>query len=91
MDASGAVAELEAFAEKLGVLVVYDHLTGDAVGPGGLCKVKGKWRIIIERRSSPGERLSILAQALSRFDLEAHFLSPSVRELVERYRQRSGG
>ncbi len=88
MDINGAVAELEAVAHKLGVLVIYDHLVGDGMGPGGLCKVKGQWRVIIERRSSPGEKLSILAQALSRFDLEAHFLSPAVREIVERYKTR---
>jgi hypothetical protein len=85
MDATSALTELEALAKKLEVEVIYDHLTGEGMGPGGLCKVKGRWRVIIERRSSPGERLSILAKALSRFDLESHFLSPSVRELVERY------
>jgi hypothetical protein len=85
MDATSALTELEALAKKLEVEVIYDHLTGEGMSPGGLCKVKGRWRVIIERRSSPGERLSILAKALSRFDLESHFLSPAVRELVERY------
>jgi hypothetical protein len=85
MDAPSALVELEALAAKLDILVGYDQLTGEGMGPGGLCKVKGKWRVIIERRSSPSERLSILARALSRFDLESHYLSPSVRELIERY------
>ncbi len=86
MDMSAALTELETLAGKLEVQVVYDHLTGDGMGQGGLCKVKGKWRVIIERRCSPTERVSILAQALSRFDLENHFLSPGVRELVERFK-----
>ena len=85
MDATTALTELEALAKKLEVEVVYDHLTGEGAGSGGLCKIKGRWRVIIERRSSAGERLSILAKALSRFDLESHYLTPSLRELVERY------
>jgi hypothetical protein len=85
MEATTALAELEALAKKLEVEVVYDHLTGEGAGSGGLCKIKGRWRVIIERRSSAGERLSILAKALSRFDLDSHYLTPSLRELVERY------
>jgi hypothetical protein len=86
MEIESALGELEALAAKLGVQIVYDHLTGDGMGQGGLCKVKGQWRVIVERRSPPSEKLSIIAQALARFDLEAHFLSPDVRALVERYR-----
>ena len=82
MDAAVALSELEALAEKLDVDVVYDHFTGDGAGGGGLCKLKGKWRVIIERQSSAGERASVLARALSRFDLDAHFLSPMLREYI---------
>jgi hypothetical protein len=89
MDMSSALTELEALAGKLDVQIVYDHLTGDGTGTGGLCKVKGKWRVIIERRCSPSERVSIVAQALSRFDLESHFLSPGVREIVDRFKPAS--
>jgi hypothetical protein len=85
MDATTALAELEEVAKKLEVEVVYEHLTGEGTGSGGLCKIHGRWRVIIERRSSSGERLSILARALCRFDLESHYLSPALRELVERY------
>jgi hypothetical protein len=89
MDAQSALTELEALAAKLAVQVVYDHLTGDGVGPGGLCKLRGQWRVIIERQGSPGEKISILAQALARFDLEEHFVSPGVREILDRYRPTS--
>ena len=87
MELDVALKELEALAEKLAVTVVYDHFTGEGMGPGGLCRVKGAWRVIIERKASPSEKVSILARALARFDLEEHFLSPDVRELVERHRQ----
>jgi hypothetical protein len=84
MDVNSALTELESIAAKLNVQVIYDNLVGEGMGPGGLCKVKGQWRVIIERRSSPSERLSILIRALSRFDLENHYLSPMLRELIER-------
>ena len=86
MDLTALLAELEQLAGKLGVTVMYDHFTGDGMSTGGMCKVKGSWRVIIERRASDGEKVSILARALSGFDLEPHFLSPAARETVERHR-----
>ena len=84
MDAAVALSELETLAKKLEVDVVYDHFTGDGAGGGGLCKLKGRWRVIIERQSSAGERASVLARALSRFDLDPHFLSPMLRDYIQR-------
>lgn len=85
MDPAAALIEIEQLAEKLAVEIRYDRFTGEGVRSGGICKIKGKWRVIIERRSSPTERLSVLARALSRFDLEAHFVSPALRSLIERH------
>jgi hypothetical protein len=45
------------------------------LGAGGLCKVKGEWRVIIDKRATPGDRLSILALALSRVPREGVTLS----------------
>ncbi|HEY3359010.1 MAG TPA: hypothetical protein VGQ83_37515 [Polyangia bacterium] len=78
--------ELEAAADKAGVKVQYDALSGEGMGQGGLCKVRGQWRVIIDRRASPGERVVLLARALAGFDLEGVFLSPEARELMERHR-----
>jgi len=87
-DPTNALTELESLAEKLGVEISYDHFTGDGAGSGGLCRIKGKWRAIIERKTSATEKVSVLARCLARFDdIDAHFLSPAVRELVERLRE----
>jgi hypothetical protein len=87
MKPEAMLEELEAAAEKLSVTVSYESL-GIAVGNGGLCRVKGRYRVIIDRRSTPRERVATLAEALSRFDNSSLFLTPSVREVVDYYAAR---
>jgi hypothetical protein len=82
-DAQKQLQELEQLAGTLGVRVSYDAMTGLSQGGGGLCKVRGEWRIIMDRRLKPVERLQVISEALrSRFDTEAHFVSPQVRSLL---------
>ncbi|HKA87248.1 MAG TPA: hypothetical protein VKE22_06250 [Haliangiales bacterium] len=57
--------ELEAAAGKLGVKVTYEALAETAFG-GGLCKVRGSFRVIIDNRGTAGEKEITLARALSR-------------------------
>jgi len=76
--------ELEGAAAKLGVKVSYETLA-ETVGGGGLCKVKGTYRVIIERRATVGEKVATLAKSLAHLGAEAVFLSPPARELVDRY------
>jgi hypothetical protein len=83
-----AYEELEALCEKAGVKVVHAELSGEGMSSGGLCKVKGEWRVIVDRRAATGERVSVLARALGGFDLEGVFVSPKVRELLLRHAQK---
>jgi hypothetical protein len=80
------LVSLEEAAEKLGVKVSYESLA-ETVGGGGLCKVKGTYRIIIDKRGTVGEKLSTLARALAGFDLEGIYLKPEAREMVAQYQQ----
>lgn len=86
MNVKKALEELEALAQKLDVTVNYQRFAGEGMSSGGICKVKGKWRVIINSKNSDNDRVVVLAKALGRFDLEGHFLSPAVRELVESQR-----
>lgn len=79
------LADLEAAAHKLGVKVSYE-LLAETVGGGGLCKVKGVYRVIIEKRGTTGEKAATLARALSALDTEGVFLSPAARDMVDHYR-----
>jgi hypothetical protein len=80
MDA--VLASLEQAADKLGIKVSYEALAEVAYG-GGLCKVKGSYRVIIDKRATVGERVSTLARALASFDTDGVHMTPSARELVD--------
>ncbi|TMQ08709.1 MAG: hypothetical protein E6J90_39615 [Deltaproteobacteria bacterium] len=55
---------LEAAAEQLHVRVSYEPLQTTVVH-GGLCRVKGEHRIIVDKRASAEERVTTLATALA--------------------------
>lgn len=73
--------QLEEAAKILDVRVTYEAMSGE-LGAGGLCKVKGQWRVIIDKRATPGDRVSILALALSRVPREGVTLHPAVEKLL---------
>jgi hypothetical protein len=75
---------LESAAQKLGVQVKYEALAATGVSSGGgLCKVRGEWWVIIDKKLSPHEKVSILADALATMDTTALELPTKVRELLE--------
>ncbi len=61
---------LEQVATQVGVRVRYETMTGDTAGAGGLCKVKGQWTVIIDRRTPAAERAAMLIEALAGFDTD---------------------
>jgi hypothetical protein len=75
--------ELETVAEKIKVKVTYENIGGE-LGAGGLCKVKGEHRVIVDKRATDGEKVTVLAQALAKFPLEEIFMSEKTRALIER-------
>jgi hypothetical protein len=74
---------LEGAAKRLDVRVRYEALATSGVsGAGGLCKVKGEWWLLIDRKTTPAERVSLLADALSTFDTEGLELPAKAREVI---------
>lgn len=78
---------LESVAEQLKVRVSYEPLQTSVVH-GGLCRVRGEYRIIIDKRATAEERVTTLATALARvaqitaLDLRAIDVSPKVRDVL---------
>lgn len=75
--------ELETLAKHLGIKLSYEPTTGLVSGTGGLCRVKGAYRLIIDRRLKPGARVQVLSDALARFDTRRFELPPEVRALLD--------
>ena len=73
---------LEQAAAHLGIRVRYETMTGDTAGGGGLCKVKGEWCVIVDRKTPPAERAALLIEALAGFDTDEVFLPPQIREAI---------
>lgn len=80
--------ELESVAEKKGIRVSYEAIAGE-LGAGGLCKVKGEHRVIVDKRATAGEKATVLAQALAHFSLEDVFISEHTRALIQRHVSRT--
>ena len=76
--------QFEELAEWLGVKVLYESLDQqEFVVKSGTCTLRGQLVAIIDDRLTPGDRIRVLADCLSRFDLSTVYLVPAVRELIE--------
>lgn len=72
---------LEAAADQLGIKVSYEPIQ-TSVGNGGLCRVKGAYRIIVDKRATSEERVATVATALATFDTSELALPQKVREVL---------
>jgi len=79
---------LEAVASQLGVRVRYETMTGESMGAGGLCKIRGDWAIIIDKRATPSDRVAILIDALAGFDTSAIEVPKEIDEALTGRRAR---
>ena len=79
---------LEGAADQLAIKVSYEPLQTSGIQTGlrgGLCKVKGQYRIIIDKRASDEERVATLATAVASFDTAELELPQKVRDLLRTY------
>jgi hypothetical protein len=76
--------KLEAAAAALDVVVSYESITA-AIGSGGLCKVRGQYRIIVDRRAVATERIAVIASSLARLDTRGLELAPEVASAIDLY------
>jgi hypothetical protein len=81
MKSEAMLGLLEAAADRLAVKVSYEPLAA-SVGMGGLCRVKGQYRVIIDKRATSSERVAMLATALSAFDTDVLELPDSVKDVL---------
>ncbi len=51
---------------------------------GGLCKVKGEYRVIFDKNLHLSEKIDVFVDALQGFDMENLTVDPFVKRLIER-------
>ena len=73
---------LEATADQLGIKVSYEPLQTSVVN-GGLCRVKGVYRVIVDKRATAEERVTTLATALATFDTTELAMPQKVRDVLK--------
>src|SRR4030042_639933 len=88
MDDNTTIDRLEELAEGFGIQIRYEAINLDEESThvtGGLCQLRGRHLIIINSRSTMRERIQTLADALNHFDLERVYITPALRELLNRW------
>lgn len=78
--------QLVELAGKLEISVREENMnTEELSGTGGLCRVEGKYILILNSRSTVKEKNQVMIKALRRFDVSGIYLKPVIRELLEGY------
>ncbi len=79
---------LEGVADQLAIKVTYEPLqmaSATSSMRGGLCRVKGAYRVIVDKRATDEERVATLASALGRFEIGELQVPASVRAVIAMY------
>jgi hypothetical protein len=78
MDDAAYVREFEKLADRLGI-----EIRRIAEGPSGLCKVRERRVLFLERGIGSAAECAVFAREFRGFDLEGVYLVPAIRELLE--------
>ena len=84
-EASFVIGHLEDLAHRLGLEIRYEILVQEGEPGsmrGGLCRVKDRRVIFVDRRLGPIDRCAALAEALGGFDLSGIFVPPIARRAI---------
>ncbi|MCK7505511.1 MAG: hypothetical protein MZV70_16505 [Desulfobacterales bacterium] len=77
-------SQLTELAEKLGISVREENINlEESSGTGGLCRVEGKYILLLNSRAAVQEKNQVAIRALRQFDLSSIYLKPIIRELLE--------
>jgi len=79
-----ALLLLEDAARRMGLEVKYGDLRDDELTiRSGVCQLRQRAFLVVDKRLGQKERAAVIARELARMDLEAVYLPPAARELIE--------
>jgi hypothetical protein len=80
--------QLEELAEKIGILVRDENINiEESSSTGGLCRIEGKYVLILNSKVTVKEKNQVMIKALQQFDLSDIYIKPVIRELLEGYEE----
>ena len=75
--------QLEELAKKLGITVRCENVNlEESSSAGGLCRLKGKYVLIVNAQAPVKEKIEVLTKVLKRFPLGDIYIRPVIRELL---------
>jgi hypothetical protein len=78
------LSELETVAARLGIALRVEPFGDERLGArGGLCRIRGRPLILIDASLPLADQISVLAGALSAFDVSGIYVPPLVRTRIE--------
>lgn len=85
MDEDTLLGQLEELAHSLGIEIRYEPLRRESsFFPGGLCRVKGEYVLILNATATTEDKIQTMAKAVNRFDLSRIYLRPGLREFLDK-------
>ncbi len=85
MDRKEILSQLEELLARFDIKVVYENLSGQAIKrKRGLCRHENDYLLIINKDEKTTFKIKAICEVLAGFDLEAVYLPPRLRRLVER-------
>jgi hypothetical protein len=85
LDDGTLLNQIEELAGRLGIEIRYGHIPGDdSHRTGGLCRVKGKYMLIIHSRLTQKEKIGVIIKALKGFEMGDVYVIPIIRELLDK-------
>lgn len=80
--------QLEELAGKLEILVRDENINvEESSSTGGLCRVEGKYLLLLNSKATVNEKILLMVKALQQFDLSDIYVKPVIRELLEGYEE----
>ena len=85
MDDEVLLNQLEELAGKLGIEIRYGNIgVEESHRTGGLCRVQGKYFLIMHSRLTTKEKIGIIIKTLKGFEMDDVYVMPVIRELLDK-------
>jgi hypothetical protein len=83
---------LEELAGKLGIEIRYGNIgVEESHRTGGLCRVQGKYFLIMHSRLNVKEKVGVIIKTLKGFEIGDIYVMPIIRELLDKSGERIEG